>query len=95
MSLTVREPRGSKSVVLNLPASGTRYAVELSTVDENLLIRIKDADFLDLLPLSSAAATRLMACLSVTDEEENAWRSFLTQERSIDQAVAFVQGEFT
>jgi len=68
--------------------------VELSAVDENLLIQVKDCDLLDLLPLTPRAAGRLMACLAVSNEEEDAWRSFLTKSSSIEQAIALANEGF-
>jgi hypothetical protein len=77
--------------MLSLPAGTTKYAVELSTVHGSLLIRVKDCDVLDLLPLSPRAADRLMKCLATSEGEQEAWNSFLTRPSSMEQALALAE----
>jgi hypothetical protein len=85
----------SKSVFVSLPAGGNTHLVELNKVNESLLLRIPDCDVLDILPLSSAAAVRLLDCLQVTKEEEEAWTQFLTKPSSLEEAVSLAKQVLT
>jgi hypothetical protein len=74
------------TLVLQLCVGDRVHSLEIARESDAFLIRVPDYNVVDLLPLSTLSAARLLDRISLTTIDRNAWMAFLTEPESLERA---------